>query len=136
MAFGIEFNALKTDETSRWTHAADTILDETFLLSILPPWMRYLGGRKDKFEKEVKWVRGQLDEHNIDKKGLGQLEDAHTTMIAELRKVKDEEGLLTEEEIMQEVLTMGGAGHETTGNTVSWALYLLAKNPEVQATLR
>jgi len=98
--------------------------------------MRYLGGRKEKFDGEIKWVREQLQAHNIDKMGLGQIEDAHTTMIAQLRKVKDEEGLLSEEEIMQEVLTMGGAGHETTGNTVSWALYLVAKNPDAQAKLR
>lgn len=59
--------------------------------------MRYFGGRKDTFDGEIKWVREQLQAHNIDKMGLGQMEDAHTTMIAQLRKVKDEEGLLSEE---------------------------------------
>ena len=100
----------------------------------MPPWMRYLGGRKEKFDGEIKWVREQLQAHNIDKMGLGQIEDAHTTMIAQLRKVKDEEGLLSEEEIMQEVLTMGGAGHETTGtmdhiNTLPRGLYATFSNP-------
>jgi len=84
-------------------------------------------------------VREQLAAHDLATKGtagaVGGEDKTVMTMIAQLRKVKDEEGLLTEEEIVQEVLTMGGAGHETTGNTLSWACYLLGKHPEVQATL-
>lgn len=41
---------------------------------------------------------------------------------------------LTEEEVIEEVLTIGGAGHETTANTLSWAMYLLGLNPDTQAS--
>ena len=36
--------------------------------------------------------------------------------------------------MIEEVLTIGGAGHETTANTLSWAMLLLAENPEKQET--
>lgn len=39
----------------------------------------------------------------------------------------------SEQEIRDEMAGLFVAGHETTANTVSWALYLLALNPEMQA---
>ena len=36
--------------------------------------------------------------------------------------------------MIEEVLTIGGAGHETTANTLSWAMYLLGLNPDTQAS--
>jgi cytochrome P450 len=41
-------------------------------------------------------------------------------------------GKLTAKEIVEEFITLRGAGHETTSNTVSWALLLLAQHQEVQ----
>ena len=40
---------------------------------------------------------------------------------------------MTDEEIKDEILTVKGAGHETTSNTLSWALLLLAQHPEALA---
>ena len=136
VAFGIEFDALRSDTVSRWTCATDTILDETTLLSLLPAWVRFFNWPREPFKRELSWIRQQLEDHGIGKKGVGVDDPMAMTMIAQLRKTKDEEGLLTEEEIIQEVLTMGGAGHETTANTLSWALYLVAKHPEVQSKLQ
>ena len=42
---------------------------------------------------------------------------------------------LTDAEVIEEVLTVCGAGHETTANTLSWCLLLLAQNPGVQSQL-
>ena len=42
---------------------------------------------------------------------------------------------LTEAEVGANIVTFIGAGHETTANTLSWALFLLAKHPEVCAAL-
>ena len=61
--------------------------------------------------------------------------DDQNNILSQLLRVFREERLLTEEEVIQEILTIAGAGHETTANTMSWALLLLAENQDVQQTL-
>ena len=51
---------------------------------------------------------------------------------------EDEHGLrsLTDKQVRDEAMTLFLAGHETTANAVTWALYLLARNPEIQQRLQ
>jgi cytochrome P450 len=42
---------------------------------------------------------------------------------------------MAEEQIMDEILVMLFAGHETTANTLSWVLYLIATHPDVAQKL-
>jgi cytochrome P450 len=49
---------------------------------------------------------------------------------------RDEDGeAMSDEQVADEALTLLLAGHETTANALSWALSLLARNPEAQTTL-
>ncbi|RIB21088.1 cytochrome P450 [Gigaspora rosea] len=43
---------------------------------------------------------------------------------------------LTHEELISQVMTLLIAGHETTSTSLSWILYFLAKNPDIQDRLR
>ncbi|CAG8647251.1 22755_t:CDS:2 [Cetraspora pellucida] len=43
---------------------------------------------------------------------------------------------LTHQELIGQVMTLLIAGHETTSTALSWALYFLAKNPDMQDRLR
>jgi cytochrome P450 len=46
---------------------------------------------------------------------------------------KDTGEPLTADEIVDEMATFFFAGHETTANTLTWALYLVSKHPDVEA---
>lgn len=42
---------------------------------------------------------------------------------------------MNDKEVRDEAVTLFSAGHETTSNTLSWALYLLSQHPEIEAKL-
>ncbi|KAI1134365.1 cytochrome P450 [Hypoxylon sp. FL0543] len=47
-----------------------------------------------------------------------------------------ESGVFTEDNLVDQLMTFLAAGHETTATAMTWAIYMLCKNPEVQARLR
>ena len=55
-------------------------------------------------------------------------------LLSMLLQAQDEDGSqMTDKQLRDEVMTLFLAGHETTALTLSWAWYLLARNPEVEA---
>jgi cytochrome P450 len=55
-------------------------------------------------------------------------------LLSMLLAAHDEDGSqMTDRQLRDEVMTLFLAGHETTALTLSWAWYLLAQNPEVEA---
>jgi cytochrome P450 len=51
-------------------------------------------------------------------------------------RYEDSGTVMTEEQILDEIHVLLFAGHETTANTLSWLLYLIATNPEVKTRLQ
>lgn len=47
-----------------------------------------------------------------------------------------ESGAFTDENLVDQLMTFLAAGHETTATAMTWGIYVLAKNPEIQARLR
>ncbi|KAI0125917.1 cytochrome P450 [Xylariales sp. AK1849] len=47
-----------------------------------------------------------------------------------------ESGGFTDENLVDQLMTFLAAGHETTATAMTWATYMLAKNPDVQTRLR
>lgn len=47
-----------------------------------------------------------------------------------------ESGGFSEEELVNQMMTFLAAGHETTATSITWAIYLLSKHPEIQSRLR
>jgi cytochrome P450 len=47
-----------------------------------------------------------------------------------------ESGGFSEENLVDQLMTFLAAGHETTATAMTWAVYMLSKNPEIQARLR
>ncbi|MFI1913831.1 cytochrome P450 [Nocardia sp. NPDC020380] len=57
-------------------------------------------------------------------------------LLTNLVRARDEDGnSMSEENLLNEVKTLLVAGHESPANALSWALHLLAANPEVEARL-
>lgn len=55
-------------------------------------------------------------------------------LLSMLLATQDEQGgTMTDKQIRDEAMTLFLAGHETTANALSWALYLLARSPEARA---
>lgn len=61
----------------------------------------------------------------------------HRDLLALLMNAQDDETGegMTDQQLRDEVMTFVLAGHETTANTLSWTLYLLARHPEEREKL-
>ncbi|KAI1481981.1 cytochrome P450 [Daldinia eschscholtzii] len=68
-------------------------------------------------EKKEKLARNELKERDI-------------------LSVALESGAFTEENLVDQLMTFLAAGHETTATAMTWGIYMLAKNPEMQNRLR
>ena len=89
--------------------------------------------RASGYKETTQRIRTALDQ----KGGNGESgEQRANNMVQALRNAVDEDGAkLTGQELIDEFITIRGAGHETTSNTLSWALLLLAKHPGQQQRL-
>jgi cytochrome P450 len=54
-------------------------------------------------------------------------------VLSMLIQARDEEGGLSEDELIAHVGVIFAAGHETSSNALTWTLFLLSQHPEVQA---
>lgn len=75
-------------------------------------------------------VEAIIDRRRRDRPGEG------TDVISALLAAAAEPDGLSAAEVHDQVITLLMAGHETTANALSWALYLLGRHPDVQARLR
>lgn len=98
----------------------------------LPLWVPTRSNRKFKqaiqeFDKVI---------YSIIEKRKAETEN-HEDMLGILLDAQDAENGkgITNRQIRDEVMTIFNAGHETTANALSWTLYLLSQNPEIEKKL-
>lgn len=65
-----------------------------------------------------------------------KMEDPNATTGIDIVSVAMKSGSFDEENLVDQLMTFLGAGHETTATAMQWAVYALCKNPEVQTRLR
>jgi len=64
-------------------------------------------------------------------------EETVTDLMDELRQIKDEEGKkLSDQEVLDNIVSFVFAGYESTSLASMWAIYYLAKSPNVLKKLR
>jgi cytochrome P450 len=92
------------------------------------PWPRFLRSRE------------ALDEFIYEEIGLRRAEPGHEDrgdVLSLLMGARDEDGTpMSDQELRDEMVTVLGAGHETTATGLAWAVERLTRNPEVLARLR
>ncbi|MES2808596.1 MAG: cytochrome P450 [Bacteroidota bacterium] len=132
--FNIDMSPAMTDELCR----AFINLQDFMTKDILQPFRRLIypfTGEERKLVKQWNGVRNMLkgivEQRRTDETPRHDLLD----MLLNARYEDTGEGM-TEEQLISEVLILLFAGHETTGSTISWLLYLIAANPNVLDKLK
>lgn len=129
------FDADLKDESAKITTALGNmlhdIMDEARSLIHLPDWIPTpLRIRKQRTIQMLEDVIMPIIEERRE-----SLED-RGDLLSMLLMAQDDDGSgMTDEQVKHEALTIVLAGHETTANALTWALYLLSQHPEIESTL-
>jgi len=128
-------------EDNHLAHGLDTALKSIVLRTVFPGWEHMPISTEREVNEFMKLARVEAKAiFNEAKQRIEENPNSPPTMLSEMirmRKSNDEDAKgLTDDEILDELMTLRGAGHETTSNTLSWAMYLLSQHPEVLEELR
>jgi len=114
-----------------FAHRVGVITSFPFLrrdLGRLSPWNRFVRSRE------------ALDEFIYEEIGLRRAEPGHEErddVLSLLLGARDEDGqAMSDRELRDELVTVLGAGHETTATGLAWAVERLVRNPRVLERLR
>ncbi len=90
--------------------------------------------------KNIKYSKARSNLKNLVKEIISERENQEEKkedLLQMLIDARYEDGtVMDEKQLVDEVMTIFLAGHETTANALSWALYLLGKNIETQEEIR
>jgi cytochrome P450 len=132
--FGIEDEA----RIDRATELIDVFSDRVTLITKFPNLRRDLGPGSP-WRRFVK-ARGELDEFIYEEIALRRAEAAReerADVLSLLLAARHDDGSpMSDEELRDELLTVIGAGHETTATGLAWAIERLLRTPPVLARLR
>ncbi|MCG5487237.1 MAG: cytochrome P450 [Sinorhizobium meliloti] len=137
-AFGCRFNSFYQKEMHPFVAAMTGALDEASNRSRLPQraskLMLLRNRRFDADTKTLRNVANALIEERLSDPRLGERGDLLDVMLT--AKDKETGETLSRENIGYQMITILVAGHETTSGLLSFATFLLLKNPEVLSRLR
>jgi cytochrome P450 len=120
-------------ELAELTKAAIKIFNHRMNAPVpLPNWLPTAANRemREVSEKLNKVLLGIIAERRKHGEDQGDL----LSMLL-LAQDQDGSGQMTDQQVRDEAMTLYGAGHETTANTLTWVWYLLSQHPEVEARL-
>jgi cytochrome P450 len=82
------------------------------------------------FQRSVNELDSFIYQLIEERRGMTEKPGDLLDMLLEVRDADTGEGM-TDEQLRDEVITIFGAGHETTANTLSFAFYMLSQHPEI-----
>jgi cytochrome P450 len=95
------------------------------------------GARGEKLQRAIRLLDGRIQQMIDERRaqGLGRAD-----LLTRLLAARDEENAgaagMTDKQVRDEANTLFVAGHETTATSLSWALYLLGRDPSVRAAVQ
>ncbi len=136
LAFGSDVNTLESDDDVIQRHI-DRIFPMLWkrILAPFPKW-RYIKSAEDRqLDRSVVAVRAAIDGFIAQARARLQAEPArrehpHNLLEAMIAAADLGDSGVTDRDVAGNVLTMLLAGEDTTANTLSWMIHLLAHNPE------
>ena len=97
-------------------------------LGPLSPWGRFVRSR----EALDEFIYEEIRQRRVEA-GIGERDDVLSLLLC----ARDENGEpMSDQELRDELVTVLGAGHETTATGLAWAVERLVRNPDVLAKLR
>ncbi|KAI8579674.1 hypothetical protein K450DRAFT_240971 [Umbelopsis ramanniana AG] len=148
IGFGFEFNATNTPEgewVRTYNDVADNIADFRYLFfpALDTTYLGLFPERQKKHESlnRLNTLFDQIIENKKSElaKGASNVEENEKdllTLMMEAGNGDDQHEPLTSEELRDELVLFFIAGHDTTSNTMTAALYFLAANPDIQTKAR
>lgn len=132
------FGVHDADRLARFEGLIDEFARRVGVITSLPMLRRNLGP----FSPWTRFLRSRaaLDEFIYEEIRLRRAEPGHEErddVLSLLLEARDEDGnAMSDQELRDELVTILGAGHETTATGLAWAVELLNRNPAVLAKLR
>ncbi len=129
-------NQLPAGLLDRLLADVESLFDGFYLRTFLPPPLDRLPTPGNlSYRRAHASVRRTVDEIIAERR---RTPDDHGDLLSALMAARDDEhdgGGMSDEEITDTIIAFFLAGTETTATTLAWALYLLARNPEVEHRL-
>ena len=125
-----------SDEIGEHIHQLQHIMNKGFQsMFVLPSWMPMPGQKKlRKTKNRLSEIMQSMIDSRRKENGEFELGDDLLSMLLE---AEYEDGTkMPEPLLLEELITLLSAGHETTSNSMTWTLYLLASHPEIQTKLQ
>jgi len=126
------------DVSAEAREVSEAVTDATWVINhrfnmILPPphWLPTKDNRI--MRRSVNRLDAVIQRFIDERRASG---DDKGDLLSMLLMARDEdEGQMTDKQVRDEAMTLFGAGHETTSNGLTWALYLISQHREVEARL-
>ena len=140
LALRVVSRALFGTQVDREAHAIGQAVAEAgaffdyLTVALLPVLLRTPLPRVRRFKRAIVEIE-QATTQVIEARRLDPEAGGEDDLLAILLAARDTEGDgtgMTDEQVRDEALTIITAGHETTGNGINWAWYVLARYPEVE----
>jgi cytochrome P450 len=131
------FDADVTAEAAELGHAVDQALkmvDQRFQKLIqLPMWLPTAQNRT--YSAAIKRLEVQMYQFINNRRAEGTPDKGDALSMLMLSKDDTDGTVMSDRQIRDEILTLFGAGHETTSRTLAWTFYALSQYPEIEARL-